>query len=167
MGNFDFSSLLNKYQSMPIEKASYQFQFHVSSTYSILDGSIFSDKSYFLCKDGHIRSVKADDETIYEVTDRDNAVAIYKELRENLKCYCGDEVDVFSALFFSVIINKRGKPDHLFTKQEIEVLMRSSDDRQYNTLVINENGVAQWYKIQVWPNFIRLSMRLGVREITM
>ena len=143
MGNFDFSSLLNKYQSMPIEKASYQFQFHVSSTYSILDGSIFSDKSYFLCKDGHIRSVKADDETIYEVTDRDNAVAIYKELRENLKCYCGDEVDVFSAPFFSVIINKRGKPDHLFTKQEIEVLMRSSDDRQYNTLVINENGVAQ------------------------
>lgn len=143
MHSFDFNSVLDTYQDMPIGKALYRFQFHASSTFSIFDDSIFSDKSLFLCKDGHLRSVKIDDEVIYDATDRNTAISIYKDLQEKLKSYCGDETDVFSEPYFSVIIYKNGKPDHLFTRQEIENLMRNADDRLYNTLVINEDGEAQ------------------------
>ena len=50
---------------------------------------------------------------------------------------------MFSEPYFSVVIYKNGEPDHLFTRHEIENLMRSADDRRYNTLVIDENGEAQ------------------------
>lgn len=143
MDSFDFGGILDSYRSMPTGKALYRFQFHASSTFSICAESILSDKSLFLCKDGHIRSVNTDSKDIYEATDRNAAIAIYKELREKLKSYCGDETEIFSEPYFSVIIYKNGEPDHLFTRQEIEELMRSADDRQYNTLVISEDGEAQ------------------------
>lgn len=41
---------------------------------------------------------------------------------------------------FSVELIKCGKPIHLFTKQEIEKVMRDADDRFRNQLVIDENG---------------------------
>lgn len=143
MYSFDFSSILNTYQGMSIGKALYRFQFHTSSTFSFFDDSIIDDKSLFLCKDGHIKCVKTDDVDIYEASDRNAAIAICNELQEKLKSYCGEETDVFSKPYFSVVIYKNGKPDHLFTRQEIEDLMRNADDRLYNTLVINENGEAQ------------------------
>ena len=143
MHSFDFSSILTIYPSMPSGKALYRFQFHASSTFSLFDESILSEKSFFLCKDGYVRSVKIDDEAIYEATDRNTAIVICKELREKLISYCGDETDVFSEPYFSVVIYRSGEPDHLFTRHEIEDLMRNADDRKFNTLVIDENGEAQ------------------------
>lgn len=153
MGNFDFSSVLSTYQDMPNGKALYLFKFHTSSTFSFFDGSIISDKSLYLCKDGHIKSVKTDDESIYKATDRNTAIYICNKLREMLKLYCGDETDVFSEPYFSVVIYRNGDPDHLFTRHEIEDLMRNADDRRNNTLVINENGEAQMVQEQGTADF--------------
>ena len=44
---------------------------------------------------------------------------------------------------FSIQLVKMGKPSHLFTKDEIENLMRSADDRVSNQLVIDEDGYAK------------------------
>ena len=44
---------------------------------------------------------------------------------------------------FSIQLIKIGKPSHLFTKKEIEGIMRSADDRLSNQLVIDEDGYAR------------------------
>ena len=44
---------------------------------------------------------------------------------------------------FSIELVKCGKPKHLFTKQEIEEVMRNADDRFSNQLIIDENGYAR------------------------
>ena len=44
---------------------------------------------------------------------------------------------------FTAELVKIGKPNHLFSKKEIEDLMRSADDRVNNQLVIDENGYAK------------------------
>lgn len=44
---------------------------------------------------------------------------------------------------FSIQLVKIGKPSHLFTKKEIEDIMRSADDRLSNQLVIDEDGYAR------------------------
>ena len=45
--------------------------------------------------------------------------------------------------YFEVSIRRGGTPEHLFTKFEIEVLMRNADDRHHNRLVIDGNGYAR------------------------
>ena len=45
--------------------------------------------------------------------------------------------------YFEISIGRDGTPEHLFTKTEIETLMRNADDRHHNRLVIDGNGYAR------------------------
>ena len=45
--------------------------------------------------------------------------------------------------YFSIEIKRVGKPTHLFTRSEIEEIMRNADDRVENQLVIDEDGYAK------------------------
>lgn len=55
----------------------------------------------------------------------------------------GFENDGLQSTCCSMTLYKTGKPTHMFTKQEINMLMKNADDRLGNTLVINEFGFAQ------------------------
>lgn len=105
------------------------------------------EKGFYLCNDGFIREFEEDnksDDIYYNcqrniITDiRNNCDKIIRE-----KCNCEGYYVYEEESFFSIELEGRGKPTHLFTESEIEELMRKADDRETNILVIDENGYAQ------------------------
>lgn len=104
------------------------------------------EKGFYLCNDGFIKEFEKDKlDDIYYNCQRDVIINIRnncdKIIRE--KCLC-EGYDVYEHdSFFSIMLERSGKPTHLFTKSEIEELMRKADDRKTNILVIDENGYAQ------------------------
>ncbi len=139
---FDFSDILSAHQSMPMGKALFRFRFRTPNALDYLNGLFLKGEVCYLCQNGFVKNVKTDDTNIYEATDRETAFDIFRQLQEKLKEYCKDETDIFTESDFSVEVLKNGKPSHLFTRQEIEMLMRNEDDRHNNTLVIDEDGYA-------------------------
>lgn len=104
--------------------------------------------AYFVCLDGSIRRLSLKDEkaNCYRVYDRDTAIEIGKFLEEGIREILKQN-DVApledDEHCFSIRLARAGKPLHLFTKEEIENIMRSADDRVSNQLVIDENGYAK------------------------
>ena len=140
--NFDFCEILASHPNNQAGKALYRFRFCMPNPLDFFNGLYFNGVVCYLCKDGHVRSVKPDDSDILEATERETAIEIYKQIQEKLEKYCADETDIFTEPHFSVEIVRNGRPSHLFTRQEIEDLMRNEDDRHQNTLVIDEDGYA-------------------------
>ncbi len=113
-----------------------------------VEGHCFSlrEKGFYLCNNGFIKESEKDksDDIYYScqrniiISIRDNCDKLIKE-----KCLCeGYDVYKYDS-FFSIMLERCGKPTHLFTKSEIQELMRGADDRETNILVIDENGYAQ------------------------
>jgi len=101
----------------------------------------------YLCSDGKIKKIeKGSFSEVYYVYDREEAIELENMCSEFLaeKCVANncDKPQIYQH-FFSIELKKNGKPIHLFTKSEIESVMRSADDRKDNMLVIDENGYAQ------------------------
>ena len=78
--------------------------------------------------------------------DRDQAKKIFENINRIFEDYLGKagvaEIEDYHH-YFEINIRRDGSPKHLFTKSEIEVLMRNADDRYHNRLVIDENGYAK------------------------
>ena len=139
---FDFSDVIMQDFKMPIGKAKYGFIFHIPSGTDFLE-LLTSNTEYYLCKDGHIHKGHPNVLDIYEVTDRKVAITIFKELKDVLAKYCDGKVYDFDKPYFTVRITKVDNPKYLFTKNDIEKLMKEADDRKNNTLVIDEDGYPQ------------------------
>ena len=114
--------------------------------------SIFSLESYkgisnYICTDGRIRKLNSYTDTqCYCVYDRKIAIDIKDKLENKISEILKEnnllELEEYENCF-SIKVIRCGKPKHLFTKQEIEVVMRNADDRLNNQLVIDENGYAK------------------------
>lgn len=146
--NFDFESILASYDPPNDPKIKYIFNFTPfrEETASILE--ILSGTAYFICSDRKIKKInlKCAQEQRYCVYDRDIAIRI-KDLLEAymqkiLKKNNLAPLESYEHCF-SIQLVKIGKPSHLFTKEEIEDIMRSADDRLSNQLVIDEDGYAK------------------------
>ena len=146
--NFDFESILASYDPPNDPKIKYIFNFTPfrEETASILE--ILSGTAYFICSDRKIKKInlKCAQEQCYCVYDRDIAIRI-KDLLEAymqkiLKKNNLAPLESYEHCF-SIQLVKIGKPSHLFTKEEIEDIMRSADDRLSNQLVIDEDGYAK------------------------
>ncbi len=136
-----FIDLINKIELREPSNIAYYFKF--SKGYKLPFLSLLKSEGYFLCKDGYIRYLKEGDNNIFLIYNREEALNLYFELRDELKklCFANDE-DIIPACF-NVDLIRLGKPNHLFSESEIKDLMKNADDRVNNTLVIDEEGNAR------------------------
>lgn len=113
-----------------------------------VEGYRFSlkERGFYLCNDGFIKESEKDKlDDIYYNCQRNIIINIRNKCNKIIreKCLCeGYDVYEYDS-FFSIVLERYGKPTHLFTESEIEELMRKADDRKTNILVIDENGYAQ------------------------
>ena len=123
----------------------FSFEFHLQNGGSIIDIIQNIKHHYFLCVDGKIHR-DPPEEDIYYIHDRTNASQIESSCQKRIFELCknaGFEDPDLGGVRFEVHLKRCGKPSHLFTKEEIETLMYSADDRKQNILVIDENGRAE------------------------
>lgn len=113
-------------------------------TFELNDGS-FDFDDICLCKDGHLRKrsdIQISD--VFFVRSRIDAHRLKKYCEYILQEFTKDKDGTYRSYWSYFIINilNSGKPSHLFTEDEIKNLMYNADDRNTNTLVIDENGFA-------------------------
>jgi serine/threonine protein kinase len=106
--------------------------------------SYFSHDILCLCSNGKIKKMNNKDlHEVYYIYDRERAITVSEKCLDFIAAKCvknnlGEPATYRS--FFSIELKRIGKPTHLFSKQEIADAMRRADDRNNNTLVIDENG---------------------------
>lgn len=100
----------------------------------------FDFKEIRLCTDGFLRKFERDNFcNVLFFSDREHAHEVLYQCKEKLLGEYGKEV--FG--YFLVKVIGISKPEHLFTRDEIESLMKEADDRVNNVLVIDEKGYAR------------------------
>lgn len=101
--------------------------------------------SYWILEDGSIGNVSTTKKA-FIFYDRDEFRKSYDKIMAKVELYAKEEgydgIGNNSDFSFLIKLALIGKPTHLFTKAEIEYLMRNADDRVNNQLVIDENGYA-------------------------
>lgn len=141
--NWNFSDIVQEYHQTKESAIKFAFKFECPDSDSSL-GNLLEKTNNYICIDGNIRKLNAhSDDNCFYVYDRDVAIEYRNKFEERIKEYLKNngmvELNKYESCF-SVELIKCGKPIHLFTKQEIEKVMRDADDRFRNQLVIDENG---------------------------
>jgi len=126
--------------------------------YNGLSYDFLSNQGCYLCKDGYFRTVNRNNsEDIYYIYNRTEAIKIKDNLIKEIKkeFLMDGLVDVEVNIFFTIELSRIGKPQHLFTKEEMKNIMASADDRVDNVLVIDEYGyvsiVQDWSLSRLYP----------------
>lgn len=141
LNKWNFLSLLPS-QDVNVSNVRYFFTLHSSRG---RDFSEFLDRSeLYLCQDGTVCKLREPDETkCFFVTDRSVASEVKRCLQQGVRkniAAVGLESSGDNEKWVSIKMRRAGAPTHLFTREEIEVAMRSADDRRHNKLVVDENG---------------------------
>lgn len=140
---WNFSSILIADQSKD-SYAHFYFVLHQARSRNIAN---FDRSELYLCKDGSVQRLLApDDEKCYYVAAREDAVNIQRIVQSEVAKRISEAGIRLTGGFrnwVSITMKKAKNPVHLFTKDEIESLMRTADDRTNNQLVIDEKGYAQ------------------------
>jgi len=141
---WDFKELLTGVEKNETTKIKFYYVFS-NESYSLL--SDMHEKDKFLCKDGRFRVVDYSDiEPRFYITDRAQATVFKDKLEERIDQILKEKgFSYFSSSKYDLTIKlmKCGKPEHLFTRREIEIALRNADDRVSNQLVIDEDGYAK------------------------
>ena len=121
--------------------------------YFLFDGlqspieSFTSEYFYALTKCGKIRKRKKGKMALFNLfytSDRMKAIEIARVLNNLLAEKCvGYELEYGSDYQFTIRGKKRRDPNYIFSKEEMETVMRNADDRKGNRLVIDEHGHVQ------------------------
>ncbi len=133
--SWDFSDLCIEQQNNIDSKLSYYIHFHpIEHSYK--------DRDYYLSSNGKIEKSP---KSVYQIYDRSIAKDFVNKCIEKIGVlYSENEISIdTSEKLFNIEIKKIGKPIHLFTKIEIEDVMRNGDDSRNNILVIDEKGYAK------------------------
>lgn len=121
-----------------------KFRFRINLVENSLT-SFFEEDKLFLSKHGCFRKNSGEEDDIYYVYSREDAIKTYNELTKvfyyNIESNGYTSADIYHE-YFDIELIRNGKPSHLFTKDEIEIQMRNADDRINNVLVIDEDGYA-------------------------
>lgn len=121
----------------------FSFSFQIKNGGTMME--ILENRGFYLCTDGMIRKNPSEEMT-YFIHNREDAILLRNLCNKHICTLCENEgldhPDLNEACF-KIDLKRSGKPFHLFTKEEIEELMRCADDRQQNMLVIDENGCAK------------------------
>jgi hypothetical protein len=135
-------SASDDYKTEPID---FYFEFKKSSTCSLAE--LVKKEHRYICNDGYIKEHSIDDlSECIVVHNRKQALKIFANINRIFDDYlskAGLEGIEYYRQYFEISVRRDGMPKHLFTKDEIEALMRNADDRNNNGLVIDENGYAR------------------------
>ena len=110
---------------------------------------LFHDNIKCICTDGYIHEIDTDSPNDYEccyLYNREEAIEFKNKCEKRFYDICKSNVPdntEFLGEIFVIHICKMCTPSHLFSKEEIESVMRHADDRIDNQLVIDENGYPQ------------------------
>ncbi len=127
------------------ENIRFYFEFTVpDDTFSF---SFLNDSGKYISVDGYIKEFNSpSDENCFYVCGRHNAVLLQEKFENTINSFLKQNglrlLDDYEH-YFSIEIKRVGKPTHLFTRSEIEEIMRNADDRVENQLVIDEDGYAK------------------------
>lgn len=144
--NYKTWNFLNAfYLTMEYPENPIRFFFEFSME-NIFDLMINNERKY-ICHDGRIKTLtNSNIEDALFVTNRDKAIKILQNITKLFEKYLSNEgLEIVGDYhqYFKVSFRRHGVPSHLFTKSEIESLMKNADDRHNNQLVIDENGYAK------------------------
>lgn len=97
---------------------------------------------WYLASDGRIHELKDCSPEHFTVYDRITAVTLKEALDQRIKDLCKENnfAEPTLKFCFDIIWERIGMPSHLFTKEELEAVLRNADDRVNNQLVIDEDG---------------------------
>lgn len=142
---WDFSDAFSVSGNAQTEPIDFFFEFTRSFTGSLSE--MINNERRCICHDGFIKEISADDlRECAVVHDRKQAITILEKIKRIFKDYLSkaglEEIEDYHQ-YFEISIGRDGTPAHLFTKTEIETLMRNADDRHHNRLVIDGNGYAR------------------------
>lgn len=137
-----FQEIINDFSQQQSGKIKFYLKFNLPNNIF----SFFDDNSFYLSIDGYIKNLKNNDvKEILYIYKREDAIKMIDLLNDRIKNICEsyDEGFLKFNYYFSIYLMKEGDPTYLFTKKDIEDLMRKADDRVDNKLVIDENGYAK------------------------
>lgn len=121
--------------SAPQGKLKYCFLFYPSRFRS------WTERPLYLSSDGHLVSVdegKSELLYVYSPSDAELLLASLNRWSAELCEAAGYHESSYEP--FSIQQEKNGTPQHMFTRKELEELMRAADDRVCNTLVVDDDG---------------------------
>lgn len=107
---------------------------------------LLKSSSFFLSNDGKIKNiVHTSYNEMYTCSDRNDAIKVQRIVNDKIReiCETNGFDDAGYENYFSIKLVRNGIPNHLFTREEIKLLLKEADDRQTNQLVIDENGYAK------------------------
>ncbi len=98
-------------------------------------------KELILSVDGKFQSGLEDDQ-IYWIYDRDEAIQVKDSIYNYVEQKCNSNGYTYpdDAQYIRIEMCLCNKPDHLFSIQELTDVLEMADDRENNTVVVNENG---------------------------
>lgn len=149
---WDFSSCIKDAINSENSPVKYYLEFdYMRGHFSAFQRKVFGPHRY-LCKDGKIKEfndvkniLDLKNEVLFTDT-RDTCERIAKNCENLIQEIFSSSVKIkHNGLFFDkeFIRNQDIKPQHLFDRAEILTKIRNADDRQDNSLVIDENGFIQ------------------------
>lgn len=151
--NWDFSDIIQNYHTTNSATIKFVFEFTPPNSGAILD-NWFEGINNYICSDGYIRKLKSSsDETCYYLYDRKSAIDFKEHIEKRVVEILQENSLVELEEYENCCVIKGircGSPIHLFTKKEIETVMRNADDRVSNQLVIDENGYARVIQENEW-----------------
>ena len=142
---WDFSDAFSVSGNAQTEPIDFFFEFTRSFTGNLFE--MINNERRCICHDGFIKEISTDDlRECAVVHDRKQAITILENINRIFEDYLSkaglEEIEDYHQ-YFEISIGRDGTPEHLFTKTEIETLMRNADDRHHNRLVIDGNGYAR------------------------
>lgn len=142
---WDFSDAFSVSGNVQTEPIDFFFEFTRSFTGNLFE--MINNERRCICHDGFIKEISTDDlRECAVVHDRKQAITILENINRIFEDYLSkaglEEIEDYHQ-YFEISIGRDGTPEHLFTKTEIETLMRNADDRHHNRLVIDGNGYAR------------------------
>lgn len=137
--SWNFCSLLEKQE----KSDKFKLEFSIRFTHSSLNM-----KEYYLSKEGKLIEddyFNAIYSQYYILNIREKAFELIEKCDSYIEKKCKEMGINYNCdeVTFSIHILRIGKPVHMFTKQEIEDVLRRGNDHQNNYLVINEDGFVQ------------------------
>ncbi len=145
---WNFKTLLYPYELSSLAKIKFAFTFKSLNDHFSLEK--FKGVNNYLCTDGYIKKLNSPFENeCYCIDDRELVINLKSKLEQKISTYLKEnnlvELEEYENCF-TIKLFRCGKPNHLFTKQEIEEEMRKADDRFSNQLIIEEDGYAKVIK---------------------
>lgn len=142
--DWKFSGMIENCDSKKMENTKIALEFIYPLDKEFTLSTLTKNTSNYLCKDGSIKEIDPQlDEKCYYINSIESAINVKEKLEKQVAKILKENNLAEYVNCFSLKAIRHGKPLHLFTKEEIEEVMRNADDRLNNQLVIDENGYAK------------------------